>query len=92
MKKQELITTISQQLAGEVSKTTIEKTVNALLDTIGGELAAGRDIILPGFGKFEVRTRAARKGRNPATGQEMQIAEKKNVGFKAQKALLDKVR
>ena len=48
--------------------------VDAAFDAIAGELAAGRDVAIAGFGKFSVSERAAREGRNPATGETIQIA------------------
>lgn len=61
--------------------------LSTLTETIQDELAAGNDIALPGIGKFSVSVRAARKGRNPKTGDEIQIAERKVPKFKAAKQL-----
>jgi DNA-binding protein HU-beta len=91
MKKQELIDHIAGRLSGKQNKTEVAATVDALLDVIGDELAADRELTLTGFGKFQVKTRPARKGRNPGTGEEIDISEKKTVNFKPQKALLDKL-
>lgn len=65
--------------------------VSAVLDTITEALAKGDKIALVGFGNFEVSERAAREGRNPATGETIQIAASKAVKFKAGKALKDSV-
>jgi DNA-binding protein HU-beta len=61
--------------------------VDAAFDAIAGELAAGRDIAIAGFGKFSVTERAAREGRNPATGQTIQIAASRAAKFSAATAL-----
>lgn len=63
----------------------------ALTSAITDELKAGEDVALLGFGTFEVRTKPARRGRNPATGEAIEIAEKKLPVFKAGKALKDAV-
>ena len=70
-------------LAGEQAKSAVD----AVFDTIAGELAAGRDIAIAGFGKFTVAERAAREGRNPATGESIQIAASRAAKFSAAAAL-----
>ena len=65
--------------------------VDTVFDTISGSLARGESVAIAGFGTFEVRERAARTGRNPRTGEEIQIAAAKNPAFKAGKALKDAV-
>jgi DNA-binding protein HU-beta len=55
------------------------------------ELDADREVTIPGFGKFETRRRAARQGRNPATGETIEIAAKKSAAFKPAKGLKDRV-
>ena len=72
--------------------------VNALFDTQPGhgiiavELDAGRSVTIPGFGTFDTARRKARQGRNPQTGQEIQIAARTVPTFKAGKGLKDRVR
>jgi len=61
--------------------------VDAAFDAIAGELAAGRDVAIAGFGKFSVSERAAREGRNPATGETIQIAASRAAKFSAAAAL-----
>jgi DNA-binding protein HU-beta len=61
--------------------------VDAAFDLIAGELAAGRDVAIAGFGKFSVTERAAREGRNPATGETIQIAASRAAKFSAAAAL-----
>ena len=65
--------------------------LNALIEVIAESLKDGEKIQVVGFGSFEVRERAERKGRNPQTGKEMKIAAKKAPVFKAGKALKDAV-
>lgn len=81
--KTELIDLVAAQ--AELPKSETAKTVNALLDVIKNELAKGEKVALVGFGTFEVRERAARKGRNPQTGAEIEIAAAKAPAFKAGK-------
>lgn len=81
--KTELIDLVAAQT--ELPKSETAKTVNALLDVIKNELANGEKVALVGFGTFEVRERAARKGRNPQTGAEIEIAAAKAPAFKAGK-------
>ena len=85
------------ELIDEVAKkTNLEKKqgheiIDALFNTITDELKNGNKVQLIGFGTFEVRERAARKGRNPQTGEEIQIKASKIPAFKAGKALKDVV-
>ena len=65
--------------------------VSALAETITDALKKGEKITLVGFGSFEVKKRAARKGRNPQTGEEIKIAASKAPVFKAGKSLKDAV-
>lgn len=89
MNKSDLIAAVAAK-TGETKKNA-EASINAIVDVIAETLANGDKIQLVGFGSFEVRTRAARKGRNPQTGKEMKIAAKKAPVFKAGKALKDAV-
>lgn len=68
-----------------------DQAVQAVLDGIVGAVASGDKVSLPGFGTFEVRERAARTGRNPQTGAEMQIAASKAPAFKAGSAFKQQV-
>ncbi|MBQ3408075.1 MAG: HU family DNA-binding protein [Clostridia bacterium] len=89
MNKSDLIAAVAAK-TGETKKSA-EASINAVVDVIAETLAKGDKIQLVGFGSFEVRARAARKGRNPQTGKEMKIAAKKAPVFKAGKALKDAV-
>ena len=85
MNKTELIAAIAGQ--AEVSKKDAEKVLKAFTDVVAEELKNGGKVQLVGFGTFEVSERAAREGRNPLTGETMQIAASKSPKFKAGKAL-----
>ena len=87
MNKTELIAAVAQS-AGLTQKSA-KDAVEAVMDAISEELKAGGKVQLVGFGTFEVSERAAREGRNPATGETITIAAAKNVKFKAGKALKD---
>lgn len=89
MNKAELVADVADR-AG-LTKRDAEKAVNAVVDSIEGALTKGDKVSLVGFGTFEVRTRAARTGRNPRTGQSLEISSSKVPAFKAGKALKDTV-
>ena len=89
MNKSDLIAAVAAK-TGETKKNA-EASINALIDVIAESLKDGEKIQVVGFGSFEVRERAERKGRNPQTGKEMKIAAKKPPVFKAGKALKDAV-
>ena len=75
---------------GETKKDA-EATLNAFIEVVTESLAKGEKVQLVGFGSFEVRKRAARKGRNPQTKETIQIPASKAPRFKAGKALKDAV-
>ncbi len=74
-----------------IKKLEAERAVGAVLEAIEESLAQGDKVVLTGFGAFEVRERSARMGRNPQTGEEIQIAASKVPVFKAGKSLRDAV-
>lgn len=74
------------------SKKTVAPIVDAIFETIEENLAAGEKVQIIGFGNFEVRDRAARKGRNPQTGEEIEIPASKVPAFKPGKGLKDAVK
>ena len=90
MNKSDLIDGVAA--SADLSKASAGRAVDAVLDGIGGALGNGDSVSLVGFGTFSVRHRAAREGRNPQTGEAMHIAATKVPGFKAGKALKDKVK
>ena len=89
MNKAELISEVAAK-AG-LSKKDSEKAVNAALEAIAAELAAGGKVQLVGFGSFETKKRDARVGRNPRTKEEIRIPASRVPAFKAGKALKDAV-
>lgn len=90
MNKTELINSVAE--ATELSKKDATKAVDAVFASIQDSLSKGEKVSLIGFGNFEVRERAARKGRNPQTGEEIEIAASKVPAFKPGKALKDAVK
>ncbi|CAH0277187.1 MULTISPECIES: HU family DNA-binding protein [Bacillaceae] len=90
MNKTELVSSVAAQ--AELTKDEAKKVVDALFETITATLAKEEKIQLVGFGTFEVRDRAARTGRNPQTGEEIQIAASKVPAFKAGKELKEAVK
>src|SRR4051812_2622698 len=90
MNKTELVKAVSEQ--AELTQKDAAKAVDALIDTISNTLAEGEKIQLIGFGTFEVRERSARKGRNPQTGEEIDIAASKVPAFKSGKELKEAVK
>jgi nucleoid DNA-binding protein len=69
------------------SKSDATAAVDAVLDGIAGQLANGNSVVLAGFGTFETRDRAARTGRNPQTGESIDIAASTSAAFKPAAAL-----
>ncbi|RYL94879.1 HU family DNA-binding protein [Sporolactobacillus sp. THM7-4] len=89
MNKTELISAVAE--AAELSKKDATKAVDSVLSTIADALKEGSKVQLIGFGNFEVRERSARKGRNPQTGEEIEIKASKVPAFKPGKALKEAV-
>ena len=89
MKKSELAARVAAMLS--IPKTTTDTFVGALFEAIGDALARGESISIAGFGTFSVKDRAARQGRNPRTGQAIEIAASKFTSFKPGKGLRDAV-
>ncbi len=87
MNKTELVEAIVKKT--EETKKVTEESVNAFLDVVTEALAGGDKVQLVGFGTFEVIQRAARKGKNPQTGEELKIPASKAPKFKPGKALKD---
>ena len=89
MNKAELVSKMAEK--SELTKKEAEMALNALMESIQEALVSGDKVQLVGFGSFEVRKRAARKGRNPQTKEEIKIPASKAPVFKAGKALKDLV-
>ena len=90
MNKLQLTDAVAQS-TGMTKKASAEA-VSAVLDAITAALAAGEEVKITGFGGFEVKTREARTGRNPKTGEAIKIAASKVPAFKAGAALKDAVK
>ena len=89
MNKTEMIAAVAEK--ADLSKKDAEAAITAAVEAITGALIEGEKVQLVGFGSFEVKTRAARVGRNPKTGEEIPISEARLPVFKAGKALKDAV-
>ena len=89
MNKTDLINSIATKSG--LNKKNSEAALNAFIGSVEDALKGGEKVVLVGFGTFEVRKRAARKGRNPQTKQEITIPASKAPVFKAGKVLKDKV-
>lgn len=90
MNKTDLVAAVATK--AELSKKDAEAAVKAVLDAVTEALAEGDKVALVGFGTFEVKTRAARTGKNPRTGEVIEIAESKVPSFKAGAALKNAVK
>ncbi len=89
MNKAELLDHVAS--SASLSKADASRALDAVVDAIGSALSQGDSISLVGFGTFSVSERAARSGRNPRTGETIQIAASKQVRFKAGKGLKDRI-
>lgn len=89
MNKSELIEAVAQ--SAELSKASAGRAVDAVVEAVTAALKEGDQVSLVGFGTFAVKERAARSGRNPRTGETIQIAASNVPGFKPGKALKDAV-
>lgn len=81
MKKEDLVASVAE--SADLSKADADRALSALVDTITSTVASGDKIQIPGLGTFEPRERAAREGRNPQSGETIQIAATTVPGFKA---------
>ena len=89
MNKAELIDAVAS--AADLSKADAGRAVDAVVDSVTTALRRGEQVSVVGFGTFSVKHRAARAGRNPRTGETIQISASNVPGFKAGKALKDAV-
>ena len=89
MNRTELIDAIAKET--QLTKKDVEAVLKSFIDVVTGELKEGGKVQLVGFGTFEVSKRAAREGRNPQTGETMEIKASKAPKFKAGKALKDAI-
>ncbi|MCH4562752.1 MULTISPECIES: HU family DNA-binding protein [Halomonas] len=89
MNKSELIEAIAA--SADIPKAAASRALDAMVETVAESLKKGESVSLVGFGTFAVKERAARTGRNPQTGQPIEISAAKVPSFKAGKALKDSV-
>lgn len=89
MNQSDLIAKVAE--SGEMNKAQAGSAVEAVLDAICGALTSGEKVSLSSLGIFEINDRKARQGRNPATGETIQIAASKSVKFRPAKSLKDAV-
>lgn len=90
MTKSQLIDLLAESVG--LTKKTAADAVNAMLQSVIDAVAKGGNVVLTGFGTFKLRSRAARKGRNPQTGEEIDIPARRVPGFTAGKAFKRAVR
>lgn len=89
MNMSELIKSVAQE--ADITEAKAKEVIVAAFDAIGDAAAKGHDTAIPGFGKFAVKSRPERQGRNPATGEAMTIKASRSLGFKQAKGLKDKL-
>ena len=89
MNKTELVEVVSSK--AEITKAEALKAVNAVFDGINEGLKGDGKVVLPGFGTFEVRSRTARVGRNPRTGEQIKIKASKVPAFKPGKGMKENI-
>jgi DNA-binding protein HU-beta len=87
MNKQDLASAVAESVDKKITKADAKEVVDGIVDAITESLKKGEKVQIVGFGTWDVKTRNARKGRNPKTGEEIDIPEKKVVKFKPSKAL-----
>ena len=91
MTKSQLVEVVAEKLAGSLSKKDAELIVNTLFQDMGNALKNGDKIEIRGVGSFKTITRSQRIGRNPKTGEKVEVAEKKAIFFKPGKELKERV-
>ncbi len=89
MNKQELIAVVAEDT--ELTRTAVERVLTSLLENIQSAAKKGEEVTIHGFGKFAPATRAARVGRNPQTGEAINIPARVDLTFKAGKQVKDKL-
>jgi len=85
----QVVDTIADQFS--LTKKLANEVVTAVIDGVTRELKADGKVKVKGLGTLTIKEKAARKGRNPKTGEEIEIAAKKAIGFKAEKSLVEEI-
>jgi len=87
--KDHLIKSIGNRLG--ISKFESSRIVESVLETVKNSLANGEDVLISGFGKFTVREKGARRGRNPATGEDLTLDPRRVIAFKCSPVMRDRI-
>lgn len=90
MNKEQLIDAMAAQ--SKLTKVKTKAALDALIKAVKKSISKGEDVVIPGFGSWKIKKLAARKGKNPRTGADIQIPAKKVVRFKAGSDLADKIK
>ena len=90
MNKAELVALVAEKV--DLTKKATEEVIDTLFDTIAETLETGEKVVISGFGTFEIRTRVARTGLDPRTGERISIPQQKTPAFKTGKVLKNMVR
>ena len=89
MTKHELIELVAKKAGADMTKKHVTELVDTVFESLGGAIKKNKRFSYPGFGTFVVRTRKARTGRNPRTGETLKIKASKTIGFKPARSLKD---
>ena len=87
--KDQLISSIGNRLG--ISKFESSRIIEFVLETIKSSLSAGEDVLISGFGKFIVKEKASRRGRNPATGEDLTLDPRRVITFKCSSVMRDRI-
>jgi integration host factor subunit alpha len=87
--KDHLVSSIGNRLG--ISKFESSRIVETVLETVKSSLTNGEDVLISGFGKFIVREKASRRGRNPQTGQDLTLGPRKVITFKCSPRMRDRI-
>lgn len=87
--KAEIVNSVHEQVG--LQRKAASDTIETLIEIVKNTLASGEDVLISGFGKFCVKEKAARRGRNPATGDEMMLDQRRVVTFRCSTALRKKI-
>jgi DNA-binding protein HU-beta len=87
MTKHELIDQVCKKAGGELTKRAAAELVDCVFETVAGAVKKNKRFSYPGFGTWVIRTRKARTGRNPRTGEVLKIKASKTIGFKPARVL-----
>jgi integration host factor subunit alpha len=87
--KDHLVSSIGDRLG--ISKFESSRIVENVLETVKSSLTSGEDVLISGFGKFTVREKGARRGRNPATGEDLTLNPRRVITFKCSPVMRDRI-